>query len=106
MRESNVTKRKQSIKYFVGDLLTGNVAFFLFNIARFHLLQSDSTVGNLWEFVFSKKLLLEQLTIPLVMCGIFWLSGYYNQPLGKSRLQELLTTVFSTVVNTSIIILV
>ncbi len=103
MRESNVTKRKQSIKYFVGDLLTGNVAFFLFNIARFHLLQSDSTVGNLWEFVFSKKLLLEQLTIPLVMCGIFWLSGYYNQPLGKSRLQELLTTVFSTVVNTSII---
>lgn len=103
MRESSVTKRKQQIKYFVGDLLTGNCAFFLFNIMRFSYLCDNSSNGSVWVYVFSDKLLLEQLVVPLVMCGVFWLSGYYNQPLGKSRLQELSTTFFSAVFNTLII---
>lgn len=103
MRESGVTKRKQQIKYFVGDLLTGNIAFFLFNIVRFNLLHYDSTIGSVWRYVFSDKLLLEQLIVPFVICGVFWLSGYYNQPLGKSRLQELSTTFFSAIINAFII---
>lgn len=103
MKESGVTKRRQQIKYFVGDLLTGNVAFFLFDIMRFHLLQSDYTGENIWRYVFCEKLILEQLLFPILMCGVFWLSGYYNQPLGKSRLQELQTTFFSAIINTAII---
>ncbi len=91
---------KQRWKYVACDYATSFVAFFLFNIWRCILLHGDNDV---WRFVFSSKLLTEELTVPLGMLGIYWLSGYYNQPFGKSRLQELVTTFFSSLINTGII---
>ncbi|MDE6299255.1 MAG: sugar transferase, partial [Muribaculaceae bacterium] len=52
------------------------------------------------------KLITEQLLVPLFMLGIYWLSGYYNSPFGKSRLEEFITTLFSAIINTAIIFLV
>lgn len=106
MRDTGITKRLQRTRYFVGDLLTGNVAFFLFNLFRFKILDIRSGEYSVWDYVLSDKLLAEQCAVPLMMCGIFWLSGYYNCPFGKSRLQELQTTIYSAIINSAIIYMV
>lgn len=101
---NNITQR---LRYVLSDLLTGALAFWIFNIVRFFLLNEYSNGFNsLWIFLGSTKLVLEQCIVPFGMLGIYWLSGYYNQPLKRSRLQELGVTFFSEVTNTIIIYLV
>lgn len=100
---------KQRWKYVVCDYATSSLAFFIFNICRYYLLLGEGSLGygdSLWDYVFSEKLVLEQVFIPLGMLGIYWLSGYYNLPFGKSRLQELITTLFSSLINSTLIYLV
>lgn len=107
MNGQGVTARWQRAKYVVSDWLMSNIAFLLFNICRYQLLRNEFDNGaDLQAFLFSGKLLIEQAIVPFVMTGVFWLSGYYNQPFGKSRLQELLTTIYSALVNTTLIYLV
>lgn len=94
---------RQRWKYVTCDYITSSLAFFLFNICRCYILYN---VNDTWTFVFSTKLIIEEIAIPFGMLGIYWLSGYYNQPFGKSRLQELITTFFSASINTALIYLV
>ncbi len=98
--------RRQRWVYVVSDLTTGFIAFFLFNIVRFFLLKTYGSNEMLWHYVLSPKLIIESILVPLFMAGIYWLSGYYNVPFGKSRLQELLTTLFSSMINTILIYLI
>lgn len=106
MRKSAVSIRVQQMRYAATDWLTGNIAFLLFNICRFAILRDNSSWGSLERFLFSCKLIAEQLSVPLAMMAVFWLSGYYNQPFGKSRLQELQTTLCSALINSSLIYLI
>ena len=39
------------------------------------------------------------MLFPLIMLAIYWLSGYYNDPLTKSRLQEFSVTLGSSLLN-------
>ncbi|MBD5279820.1 MAG: sugar transferase [Bacteroides sp.] len=100
MEVKRLSAVKQRCKYVACDYATGVVAFFLFNILRCLLLHKGIDVGT---FIFQRKLMIEALTVPLGMLGIYWLSGYYNLPFGKSRLQELITTFFSSLINTGLI---
>ncbi len=89
----------QRIKYIVGDYLTANVGLCLFNIVRFFTLDRTNTgFGDLGAFLMSPNLLIEQIIIPLVLLFIYYLSGYYNRPFQKSRLQELFTTFVSSLI--------
>lgn len=92
--------------YVVSDLTAGFIAFFLFNIIRYFLLREYDSDEMLWHYVLSPKLMIESFLVPVFMLGIYWLSGYYNIPFGKSRLQEMLTTLFSSIINTILIYLV
>lgn len=81
-----------------------SAAFFLFNVFRFENLDLDKTgYGTLTQFLTSEKLMLEQLLVPLGMLLIFWLSGYYNEPINKSRLGELSATLSSSLAATLLI---
>lgn len=107
MSSRRLSAKSQVAKYVAADWLTGSVAFFIFNICRYCILgRWEGNAGGVWDYVFSVKLVAEEVTVPLLMLGVNWLSGYYNQPFGKSRLQELLTTFFSALVNTVLIYLV
>lgn len=97
---------KQRLRYIVSDLVTGLLAFFIFNIIRFFLLYGEQSAAVMWQFVLQPKLIVETVLVPISMLGIYWLSGYYNLPFGKSRLQEFLVTFFSSIVNTVLIYLV
>ena len=102
-RKNRELESRQRLKYVVSDFAMSFVAFLLFNVVRFHLLEPG---GDIASYIFSTKLLIEELTVPFVMLGLFWLSGYYNQPFGKSRLQEMIATFNSAMIGTALIYLV
>lgn len=102
MRGKRLSTSRQRWKYVACDYVTSALAFFLFNLCRFSLLNEE---GGIWDFVFSTKLILEEIFLPFLMLGVYWLSGYYNHPFGKSRLQELITTFFSSLINSSLLYL-
>lgn len=103
-----ISKTPQRIRYVLADLLTGALAFWAFNIVRFYLLASGELSGfaSLWSFLGSTKLVIEQCVVPPCMLAIYWLSGYYNEPFQKSRLQEFTTTIGSVIINMVLIYLV
>lgn len=77
----------QRCKYIASDLITCAVAFFLFNICRYEIIASTGRSGDsLSEFLFSGKLILEEIIVPVGLVLLFALSGFYNQPFFKSRL--------------------
>ncbi len=102
MRRRRLSATRQRWKYVACDYVTSSIAFFLFNIFRCYILHE---VRDIWGFVFSTKLIIEEVIVPLGMLGVYWLSGYYNLPFGKSRLQELVTTFFSSIINSALIYL-
>ena len=85
-------------RYVIIDLITSMLAFFVFDAGRYHLMRIVNM--SLTEYLRTPKMLVEQFTIPVVMLAIYWLSGYYNRPFGKSRLIELSQTFCCALINT------
>lgn len=96
---------RQRTKYIITDWITSSLAFFLFNLFRFFCIRIVVDYTTFEGFILSDKILFEQFTIPFVAVVIYWLSGYYNHPLGKSRMEELFSTLSSSVVVTFFIYL-
>lgn len=102
-----ISKNQQRMRYVIADLLTGALAFWLFNIVRFYLLKDTfDGFADVWTFIGSKKIVIEQCVVPPCILFIYWLSGYYNEPFRRSRLQEFNTTFVSELFNTLLIYLV
>lgn len=99
MRGHLISIKSMRIRYVAMDFATSMIAFFLFNLSRFYLISVGKEVATFRSYIFDSKLIIEQITIPLIMLGVYWLSGYYNNPFGKSRLQEFFQTIFSALFN-------
>lgn len=97
-----INVKRQIKRYVLGDYLASNVAWFLFNIIRFHFPGISAGV-SLKSYLLSSRVVEGQILFPLLMMGIYYLSGYYNQPFFKSRVQELIQTLGSVLVNTLLI---
>ena len=93
---------RQRIKYVVGDFVMSNLAWFTYNIVRWHM---GAVVGyaSLGTYLTSKMVVLGQIFFPLLMMVTYAFSGYYNNVCRKSRVQELLTTLASSGINTLLI---
>lgn len=87
------------------DFVMTSVAFFLFNIYRFKVLSLHGLFSpdSLGTFLCSQKLILEQIFVPAGLLAVYWLSGYYNKPIDKSRLHEFIVTFYSALFNSILI---
>ena len=106
MKGKNFSITSQRIKYVTIDFVAVSVAFFLFNVFRYYSL-GIQTYGysSIELYLLNPKMITEQILIPIGMLGIFWLSGYYNKVIGKSRVAELSTTILSILFATIVIYL-
>ncbi len=95
----------QRVKYVACDYLASNLAWFVFNIVRY-VMGGVRGFDVLQGFLTSPTVLLGQFLLPLVMMVVYYLSGYYNVVLRKSRLSELTLTFSSAAVNTLIVFVV
>ena len=87
----------QRAKYLLSDFLASSLAWVLFNILRFEVQAVFHGYSSLGSYLCSSTILLGQVFVPLFWLFLFWLSGFYNKPYGKSRLGEFFNT-FTTVI--------
>jgi len=90
--------KKERLKCIAMDYIASLAALILFNIFRYYILQNQFTGVSLWKFLCYSNLRLEELIFPPLMLGIYWLSGYYNRPIHRSRIQEGIVTFFSSAI--------
>jgi exopolysaccharide biosynthesis polyprenyl glycosylphosphotransferase len=83
--------------------MAANLAWFAFNILRYHLIaqhQGFSTLAGYMEYVHVMK---GQIIIPFCWLVLHYYSGYYNKTLEKSRLSEFFTTFITVLIGTLVI---
>lgn len=100
-----ITEKHQRIRYVVGDLLATSLAWFVFNIIRYTqiVIPQGMTIPSFSAYYSINPVIQGQIFFPLMMMGLYYLSGYYNRPLFRSRLDELLTTVSTAIIGSIII---
>lgn len=100
MRGNLVSIKRQRLKYVISDLASTMFGFVIFNIVRYSILGISGSQLPLIDYLCTPILVTEQIFVPLIVLCVFWLSGYYNHPFDKSRLDELSTTILSSIFNT------
>ena len=81
-------------KYVSIDYLMSNVAIFVYNILMAH---NSDWAHNVWEYYGMITVILGQIFFPLMLMGIYWLTGYYTHVENRSRAQEVITTLWSAI---------
>lgn len=93
-------KSWQAGKYILSDFLSASVAWLLFNLFRYDkvaVYEGYTTSGN---YLSNASVLTGQILLPLFWLILYYFSGYYNKPLGKSRLTELFSTLITVLTGT------
>ena len=99
-----LTEKKQRAIYVVTDFLTTALAWFAFNSIRFHdIISHTEHYASFGRFLAQRTVCEGQILFPLLMLGIYYLSGYYNKVFLKSRIEEFNTTFYSTIIGTILI---
>lgn len=100
-----ITEKQQRLRYVAGDYLATSLAWFIFNIIRFFQIipTTQESFPSFRVFYSVNTVILGQIFFPIMMMGLYFLSGYYNRPLFRSRLDELLTTISTAIFGAVII---
>lgn len=94
-------ERRQLFRYLICDYLALNAGWMLFTLIRYLFLPTDMKTGmDFGAYVTMLPVAAGQVLVPVLMMGMYWLSGYYNTVFFKSRLDELVNTVCVTSVGT------
>ena len=99
-------KSKQAGKYILSDYLSASVAWLLFNILRYEVFAIDEGASSLLDYLQYPGVLIGQALIPFFWLILYYFSGYYNKPFGKSRLTELFTTFITVLIGTLVVFFV
>ena len=100
-----MNKRRQRTKYIGLDFLTAYVTWLLFNLLRFSNV-ARYEFDTLSGFLFNQHVMTVQLLVSLFWLGIYFLSGYYNKPFGKSWISELFSTLISVIIGSVMILFI
>lgn len=93
-----LTERNIRTRYVAVDFVATSLAWLLFNITRFALMGFNGVwaKASLSTYLLSTPVMAGQLLFPVMMLGIYYLSGFYNSVFFKSRIEEFMTTLGST----------
>lgn len=87
----------------LGDYITSSAAWLAFNLIRYFTLEEVTYASSLGDYLRMPMIIRGQILIPLMLTGIYWLSGFYNRVFDKSRIEAILSTLGSTLFGTIII---
>lgn len=85
-------KKAQVWKYIITDFITASIVWVLFNVIRYGQVAAYEGFTSLSSYLASRQVLKGQLLIPFLWLILYYFSGYYNKPIGKSRLGEFFST--------------
>ena len=99
-----ISENRQRTLYVTTDLLTTAMAWFTFTVIRyFNVVQDEYFYPDFFSFLRVRTVILGQLLFPMLMLGIYWLSGYYNKVFLKSRVDEFVSTLSTAAIGTVLI---
>lgn len=93
------------LRYLAADTCGIVVSYFCYNTLRFLTEEQSLVFTNLEGYLFNSKSLWVGLLYFVFWLSLFALSGYYNKPISKSRISELLTTASSVWIGAVIVFL-
>ena len=94
-------KNKQAEKYILSDFIAASVPWLLFNTLRYELLYViNEGTDSLLDYLLYPGVLSGQIVIAFFWLVLYYFSGYYNKPFGKSRLTELFSTFITVLIGT------
>ena len=96
-------KNRQVAKYILSDFISASCAWLLFNVLRYEEFAIDEGASSLASYLQYPGVVIGQVLIPFFWLALYYFSGYYNQPLGKSRLAELFSTFIVVLLGTLIV---
>lgn len=91
----------ERFKLVLTDWISANLSFMLFNIFRYSYSSwANQSLQGALKFLSLPKICIEQALLPLCLLLLYWLSGFYNNPFGKSRFGEALNTAAISLIST------
>lgn len=88
-----LTASKQRFITIATDYVVLNIAWLVFNIVRFEMLPPElSGIWSLEGFLSMQPVWLGQIFFPLMIVGLYAVSGYYQFVFFKSRIDETVNT--------------
>ena len=100
-----MNRHRQRLKYLLSDFVTAAIVWCLMNILRYYEVARYDGFHSLGQFLTFHQVIIMQLFIPLFWLALYYLSGYYNRPFGKSRIIEWFTTFVSITIGVVVIFL-
>lgn len=91
-------KNRLVLPYLLSDFLSASLVWFLFNWFRFHEIAIFEGFETLETYLSFLPVWRGQLFIPFFWLAIYYFSGYYNEPVGKSRVSEFFQTLGAVLV--------
>lgn len=77
------------LQYILSDYITINIGWLVFNVVRYLSLPPVNEVSTMSNFLLhDTNILLGQLLFPIMMVVLYALSGFYNRPGVKSRIDQ------------------
>ena len=89
---------KQTAKYVIADFLVAAVVWLVLNIIRYHEVAQYEGFTKLTSFLLFHQVLKGEILIPIFWAILYYFSGYYNKPFGKSRINELFNTFITVTI--------
>ncbi|MDR2140005.1 MAG: sugar transferase [Tannerella sp.] len=98
-----MNKRRQTLVYVLSDFTTAAFVWLLLNMLRYAEVAQYDGFETLALYLASSQVLKGQLLIPFFWLTLYYFSGYYNIPFGKSRIGELFGTLVCVAIGVTVI---
>lgn len=96
-------KIRQTGKYILADFISAAVVWLLFNWLRYEEMAVYEGATSFGDYLTYLQVIKGQLLIPFFWLILYYFSGYYNKPFGKSRLTELFSTFVTSLIGSVLI---
>lgn len=91
-------RSRQAGKYILSDFISAAVVWFLFNWLRYEEVAVYEGATSFGDYLRYLQVLKGQLFVPFFWLALYYFSGYYNKPFGKSRLTEVFSTFVTVLI--------
>lgn len=98
-------KRTTTLLYIVCDLLTAGIAWTIFNYYRKTQIDVLKT-GTLTGEIFDHQFFFSIAILPIIWVLVYYLSGSYNNVLRKSRINEFVQTLATSIIGVTVLFFV
>jgi exopolysaccharide biosynthesis polyprenyl glycosylphosphotransferase len=100
-----MSRRIRTLYYILADLLSAALAWTIFNYYRKTEIDSLKT-GQVPEAIFDNRFYLSVIILPSVWVLVYYLSGSYNNVLRKSRINEFVQTLATSIIGVTVLFFV